>query len=200
MNSSNRAWVGRLARWARMQVARELEPDLLEHLEVPARHALAGALEGVERRVQLSGQASDPRVGLEQAASQQPAPRRRDRVEHPAAFSQLQLQVLDEVLAADRAACLSRGPCRIGAPVRAVVGGGCQRGGEAGVAVRDLEVADDRVRDRRDPTDVLDAGRGRRADYSGPSSASRHGTAVPRLNESSSTSLPGQMLILSLSG
>ena len=57
------------------EVARELEPDLLEHLEVPARDALARALEGVERRVQLGGQAPEPRVGLEEAAPQQPAPR-----------------------------------------------------------------------------------------------------------------------------
>ena len=61
--------IGRLGGWALLEVARELEPDLLEHLEVPARDALAGAFERVERRVQLVSQAPDPRAGLEQATA-----------------------------------------------------------------------------------------------------------------------------------
>ena len=61
--------VGRLGGWALLEVAGEVEPDFLEHLEVPARDALARALEGVERRVQLVGQAPDPRAGLEKATA-----------------------------------------------------------------------------------------------------------------------------------
>jgi hypothetical protein len=45
--------VGWSVRRALVQVTRELEPDLLEHPQVPARDGCAGALERVERRVQL---------------------------------------------------------------------------------------------------------------------------------------------------
>ena len=78
-----RAGIGRAGR-ALVQVARELEPDLLEDLQVPARHGVAGPLEGVERRVQRAGQAAEPGLALEEAPAQQPPPQRRDRVQQPA--------------------------------------------------------------------------------------------------------------------
>jgi hypothetical protein len=61
-----------------VEIACELEPDLLEHLQVPASDGVAGILERVERRVQGSRQAPDPRLGLEKAAAQQPTPQRRN--------------------------------------------------------------------------------------------------------------------------
>ena len=55
--------LGRRVRRGLVEIARELEPDLLEHLQVPARDGVAGTLERVERRVQLGRQAPDPRLG-----------------------------------------------------------------------------------------------------------------------------------------
>ena len=75
--------IGRAGR-ALVQVARELEADLLEDLQVSACHGVAGALEGVERRVQCAGQAAEPGLALEEAPAQQPPPQRRDRVQRPA--------------------------------------------------------------------------------------------------------------------
>ena len=64
-----------------MQIARELQPNLLEHPQVPARHGGAGPLESVERRVQFGGQAPDSRLALEEAAAQQPAPQSGNRMQ-----------------------------------------------------------------------------------------------------------------------
>jgi hypothetical protein len=92
-----------VVRRAFVEKARELEADLLEHLPVAASHGVAGSLERVEGRVQRSGEASEPRLGLEEAAAHQPAPERRQRMEQPAPLAELELQVLDEVLSPDRA-------------------------------------------------------------------------------------------------
>ena len=70
--------------------------------------------------VQLGREAPEPRLRLEEAALQQPAPERRDRMQQPAAFPEPSLEVLLQILAADRLACLARGPGRVRAPVRAL--------------------------------------------------------------------------------
>ena len=154
---------GSQARRAVVEIAGELEPDLLEDLEVAARNSVAGELERVERCVELMREAADPRLALEEAAAQQPAPERRDRVQQPAAFPEPAPKVLEQVLAADCPTRLFRGPRRVGAPVRALAGprrAGC---GELRVAVGNLEVPDDRALDRGDPPNVVDARRRRRS-------------------------------------
>ena len=92
---------------------------------------------------------------LKQAAPQQPAPERRDRMQQPAAVPDPALEVAEQVLPADRPTRLPRRPGRVRAPVRALADPGRDRGGETRVAVRDLEVADDRVLDRNDPLEPL---------------------------------------------
>ena len=72
-------------------------------------------------------------------------------------------EVLEQVLAADRPAGLSRGPRRVRAPVRALAASCRERRGETRVAVGDLEVSDHRVRDRGDPPDVVHARHERRS-------------------------------------
>jgi hypothetical protein len=52
-----------------VEIARELQPDLLEDPEISARDGGAGTLERVERCVQLGGQPSDWRLGLKEAAA-----------------------------------------------------------------------------------------------------------------------------------
>ena len=75
---------------------------------------------------------------------------RRERMQQPAAFAEPALEVLEQVLAADRSARLPRGPRRVRAPVRALAVSRRERRGETRVAVGDLEVADDRAsRSRR---------------------------------------------------
>ena len=99
--------VGRRARRALVEIARELQADLLEHPQVPARDGGAGTLERVERRVQLGRQAPDSRLGLEEAVAQHPAPQRPDRVQRPAMSREPVPEVLEQVLAANGPACLS---------------------------------------------------------------------------------------------
>ena len=88
-------------RRALVEVARELHPDLLEHLQVPVCDGVAGALERIERRVQLGRQSPDPRLPLEEAAAQQAAPWGFDRMQHPAPFPKPARELLECVLAAD---------------------------------------------------------------------------------------------------
>ena len=145
------------------EVAGELEPDLGEHLPVAARDRVRGELEGVERRVQLAGQAAQARLGVEQPAAEQSAPERPDRVPQPRPLPQLPAEPVAEILAADRPSRRTRRPRRVRAPVRARAASLRERRGEQRVAVRDLEVADGRARDRRNPPDVVDAGRRRLA-------------------------------------
>ena len=73
-----------LERLVLLEPARELEPDLGEHLEVAARDRVAGAADRVEGSVQLCGQAADSRLGLKQAESQQPPPQRLERLQQQA--------------------------------------------------------------------------------------------------------------------
>ena len=149
--------VGRRVRRALVEVARELEPDLLEHPQVPSRDGGAGTLERVERRVQLGRQTPDSRLRLEEAVAQQPAPQRPDRMEQPAMSREPVPEVLEQVLAADGPARLSRGPRRVAAPVRAVAASCRELRGETRVAIGDPEVPDDRVRDRDDLSDLFHA-------------------------------------------
>jgi len=86
--------------------ARELEPDLGEDLEVPARDRLACAADRIEGCVQHRGQAADSRLGLEQAAPQEPTPHRLERMQHPVTLREKALYVVEEILAADRFAGL----------------------------------------------------------------------------------------------
>ena len=147
--------VGLSVRRALVKKARELEADLLEHLQVSARDGVARTLERIERRVQRGRQTPDPRVALEEAAPQQPTPRRCDWMQQPTTFAEFAPEVLQEILSADRPPRLSRGPCGVRAPVRALAASCCKCRGEARVAVSDLEVSDDGVRDRRDLPDVV---------------------------------------------
>jgi hypothetical protein len=55
-----------LERRAALEVTRELEPDLGEHREVSPRDGFTGALNRVERRVQLGRQPPEPRFALEE--------------------------------------------------------------------------------------------------------------------------------------
>ena len=52
------------------EIARELQPNLLEDPQVPARHGRARALESFERGVQFGGQSPHSRLALEEAAAQ----------------------------------------------------------------------------------------------------------------------------------
>ena len=166
---------------ALVQVARELEPDLLEDLQVPARDRLAGSPERVEGRVQCAGQTAEPRLALEEALAQQAPPQRRDRVQQPAAGTELAAEVLQQVLASNRPPGLSRRPRRVRAPVRARAFPFRERRGETRVAVGDLEVADHRVRDRRDSLDVGDARSGLRHERArGPVAGARGRGRAPR--------------------
>ena len=156
--------IGRRVRRALVEVARELEPDLLEHPQVPARDGGASSLERVERRVQLGRQAPDSRLGLEEAVAQHPAPQRPNRVQQPAMARETVPEVLEQVLAADGPACLSRGPRRIAAPVRTVAASCHELRCETRVAIGDPEVPDDRVRDRDDLSDLFHARHGQSVD------------------------------------
>jgi hypothetical protein len=101
------------------QVAGELEADLGEHLAVAARDGVAGQLERVERRVQAEDQPAEPAFAVEQAAAKERAPQRVDRVQQLGVTAELAAQRAEQVLAADRAARLPRGPGRERAPVGA---------------------------------------------------------------------------------
>jgi len=68
-------------------------------------------------------------------------------------------EVREQVLAADGATGLPRRPGGERAPVRAIAGASRDGRGEARVAVRDLEVADGRVRDPGDSPDLVDVWR-----------------------------------------
>ena len=113
------------------QVARELEADLLEHLQVAARDGVAGPLDGVERRV---SRPSAARAGcrVEQTAPQQPRHERRSGA-GAARRAEPRAGLLEQVLAADRPPRLARGPGRERAPVRAARRS-ASRGGQARVA------------------------------------------------------------------
>jgi hypothetical protein len=110
-----------------VEVARELEPDLLEDPQVPARDGGAGTFERIERRVQCTRQAPDPRLALEEATAEQSTPQRRNWVQEPAAFSEAVLELLEQVLTTDRPTRLSGGPRCICAPVRALTVPCCER-------------------------------------------------------------------------
>ena len=104
--------VGRVARpeaggAAGLEVPGELEPDLLEHFEVAAGDRVACPLECVEWGVELIRQPSEPGSPLEEAAAQELAPERRDRMQEPAAFREPAFQSREQVLAADRPSCLA---------------------------------------------------------------------------------------------
>ena len=64
-----------------VEVASELEADLLEHLQVAARDGVARQLDGVERRVQLCRQAPQARLALKEPAAHQPPPEGRERMQ-----------------------------------------------------------------------------------------------------------------------
>jgi hypothetical protein len=136
------------------QVLGEDEADLREDREVAARDRVARPLDRVERRVQLGGQTAEPRARPQQAAAEQRAPQRRERVHEPAPRRETALEVGEEIFAANRRACLPRRPGRVAAPVRARAGPGRHGHREPRVALRDLEVPDHRVRERDDPPDV----------------------------------------------
>ena len=157
-------WRGldRRVRRTLVEVTRELQADLLEHPQVPVRDGGARTLERIERRVQCTRQAPDPRLALEEAVAQQPTPQRRNWMQKPASVTEVALEVLEQVLTTDRPTRLSGGPRCICAPVRALTVSCCERLGETRVAVRDLEVSDDRVRDRGDPFDLVHARQRRR--------------------------------------
>src|SRR5918996_653837 len=78
-------------------------------------------------------------------------------MEEPAALAEPALEVVDEILAPDRPARLSRGPRRERAPVRALAAPRCEGSSETRIAVGDLEVAECQVRQRRDPPDLVHA-------------------------------------------
>src|SRR5688572_29400483 len=114
-----------------MEVARELEADLLEDLPVAPGDGVAGALECIERSVQLSCQTPEARVRLKEPPPQHPPPERHDRMEKLAAVPEPAPEVREQVLAADRATGLPRRPRREGAPVRAFAGASRDGRGEA---------------------------------------------------------------------
>ena len=154
-----RGGLGSRVRRALLEVAGELEPDLLEHLPISACDRSARKLERVKRSVQLGRQATDTRFALEEAAAQQAAPQRCNWMQQPPAFPEPAPNLVEQVLTADGPPRLSRGPGRVRAPVGAVAALCYKRRGEKRVAVRDLEVAEDRARDGDDPADVVRARR-----------------------------------------
>ena len=138
-------------RRALVEVARELHPDLLEHLQVPVCDGVAGALERIERRVQLGRQSPDPRLPLEEAAAQQAAPWGFGSDAPSAPFPKPAREPLE--VSSPR---MVRPACRDAqvayAPVRTIAAS-CREGcAKTRVAVSDLEIANDRIRNGGDPT------------------------------------------------
>ena len=142
---------------ALLQVARELQPDLVEDLAVPAGNGVACQLERVERRVQFRDHPAETGVALEQPAANERPPHRRDRMQQLGVAAELALQLVEEILAADGLPRLPRRPGCERAPVRAAVAAARHRRRQPRIALGDLEVADDRIRDRGDPLHLRDA-------------------------------------------
>jgi hypothetical protein len=153
--------VGAQRRVGFVQVAREVHADLGEDLAVAVGHGVAGTLEGIERGVQVGHQAPQPRLALEEPPADQPPPQRREWVRELRIAAEFALQLVHQILAADRGASLPRRPGRKGAPVRARGRAGRHPCCQLRVALGDLEVADHRVLDSRDPLCLGDVRRRR---------------------------------------
>ena len=137
------------------QVARELVADLLEDLAVAARDGVGGQLDRVERRVQAAPSAaraaSRGRTARAAAASARTTQRVQQRAIAPSRSCTKSIASSPRIVAPG----LARGPGRERAPVRALAGSPRDLGREQRVRVGDLEVAQDRVADRRDPPDLV---------------------------------------------
>ena len=86
--------------------------------------------------------------------------------------------MLEKVLAADCPSRLPRGPGRVCAPVRTLATSRSECGGETRVAVGDLEISDDRVRDRGDLSNLVHTRHDRRS-----ARVAFHGNSVSRLGQ-----------------
>jgi hypothetical protein len=140
--------------------ARELPTDLLEHLEVPAGHRVAGPGERRGRRGDLADGAREAvTVGSVIDRPEECAELRagmRDRL-GPA---EVVLDPAREILLPDGLPRLLRRPRRERAPVGAGSPAGRQGPRHLAIRLRDAEVPHDRVRDRADRLDLRDPGDG----------------------------------------
>ena len=173
----------RAGRREHREEARELAPDLLEHLEIPAGHRVAGPGQRPGRRHDLADGARD-------AVSVGRAPDRPEEVADPHDGEADRLRpaevVLDaprQILLADRLARLLRRPCREGAPVGAGARERGQGSRELGIGLRDAEISHDRIGGRADRLDLHDrrSARGRARGERAGALGLRHGWRQTRL-------------------